>query len=57
MAKLMGDLAAEGVLAGRTNSSIPGLNNIMNFAPALVITREQVDRIVAAVKKAIEKSC
>ena len=57
MAKLMGDLAAEGVLAGRTNSSIPGLNNIMNFAPALVITRDQVDQIVAAVKKAIEKSC
>ena len=57
MAKLMADLAGEGVLAGRTNSSIPGLNNIMNFAPALVCTRDQVDRIVAAVKRAIEKSC
>jgi taurine-pyruvate aminotransferase len=57
MAKLMGNLAAEGVLAGRTNCSIPGLNNIMNFAPALVITREQVDQIVNAVKHAIEKSC
>jgi taurine-pyruvate aminotransferase len=57
MARIMGDLVGEGVLAGRTNGSIPGLNNIMNFAPALVITRAQVDRIVAAVKRAIEKSC
>ncbi len=57
MAKLMGDLTAEGVLAGRTNSSIPGLNNIMNFAPALIAKRSDIDEIVAAVKKAIEKSC
>ena len=57
MAKIMGDLVAEGVLVGRTNTSIPGMNTIMNFAPALVITREQVDLIVNAVKKAIEKSC
>ncbi len=57
MAKIMGDLIDEGVLVGRTNCSIPGLNNIMNFAPALIATRADIDEIVAAVKKAIEKSC
>lgn len=56
MAGIMANLMAEGVLAGRTNSSIPGFNNIMNFAPVLIVTREQVDQIVAAVQKAIEKA-
>ena len=54
MGKLMGDVAANGVLVGRTNTSIPGNNTIMNFAPALIVTREQLDRIVSAVKKALE---
>jgi len=56
MAGIMANLVSEGVLAGRTNSSIPGLNNIMNFAPALIVTREQVDQIVAAVQKVVEKA-
>ncbi|MCF8106941.1 MAG: aminotransferase class III-fold pyridoxal phosphate-dependent enzyme [Desulfohalobiaceae bacterium] len=55
MAKIMGDVAAEGVLVGRTNTSLPGNNTIMNFAPALCVTKEQLDRIVTAVKKALEK--
>lgn len=54
MGKLMGDVAARGVLVGRTNSSLPGMNTIMNFAPALVATKDQMDQIVAAVKAAIE---
>jgi len=57
MANIMANLTSEGVLAGRTNSSIPGLNNIMNFAPALIVTRGQVDQIVSAVQTAIEKAC
>jgi len=56
MATLMGNVTREGVIVGRTNSSFHGLNNIMNFAPSLIITREQVDTIVAAVAKAIEKT-
>lgn len=54
MGKIVGDVAAQGVLVGRTNSSLPGMNTIMNFAPALVATRGQMDRLVAAVKTAIE---
>lgn len=55
MATIMGNLFAEGVIAGRTNSSFDGLNNVMNFAPSLIITKEQVDHVVAAVRRSIEK--
>lgn len=55
MAALMAATLEEGVMVGRTNTSFQGLNNIMNFAPSLIITREQVDTIVVAVAKAIEK--
>lgn len=44
----------EGVLVGRTNSSLPGLNTTLYYAPALVITREEVDRMVDATRKGIE---
>jgi taurine-pyruvate aminotransferase len=39
MGRIMGLVAAEGVLIGRTNSSLPGNNTIMNFAPALIATK------------------
>ena len=55
MATIMGNVLAQGVIVGRTNSSFTGLNTVMNFAPSLIITKEQVDQIVAAVRKAIEK--
>ena len=54
MGRLMGLMAAEGVLAGRTNTSLPGNNTIMNFAPALIATRADIDEIVTALKRAIE---
>ena len=56
MAALMGNVMAQGVIVGRTNSSFHGLNNVMNFAPSLVITKEQVDTIVDAVSSAIKKT-
>ncbi|MBT6615612.1 MAG: aminotransferase class III-fold pyridoxal phosphate-dependent enzyme [Deltaproteobacteria bacterium] len=56
MAQLMGGVMAENVIVGRTNTSFHGLNNIMNFAPSLIITKEQIDTIVAAVATAIEKT-
>ena len=48
-------IAEQGVLVGRTNRSLPGLNNIINVAPALVATRSDIDRIVAAFRNAIAK--
>jgi taurine-pyruvate aminotransferase len=56
MATLMANLLAQRVIAGRTNSSFHGLNNVMNFAPALIITREQIDTVVSAVSTAIEET-
>ncbi len=47
-------IKALGVLVGRTNSSLPGLNTTLYYAPSLVITRDQVDEIVDATKKGIE---
>jgi taurine-pyruvate aminotransferase len=55
MGRIMGLVAAEGVLVGRTNTSLPGNNTIMNFAPALIATKADMDEIVTAVKRAIEK--
>ncbi len=54
MAKLVGNVFAQNVIVGRTNSSITGLNTVMNFAPSLTITKEQIDRVVATVRKAAE---
>jgi taurine-pyruvate aminotransferase len=48
-------IADQGVLVGRTNRSLPGLNNIINLAPALVATRDDIDRIVSAIRNAIAK--
>jgi len=55
MATIMGNVMAERVIVGRTNSSFTGLNTVMNFAPSLIVTKEQVDHVVAAVRRAIEK--
>ncbi len=55
MATIMGNVMAQNVIVGRTNSSFSGLNTVMNFAPSLIITKEQVDLVVSAVRKAIEK--
>lgn len=49
-------IADQGVLVGRTNRSLPGLNNIINLAPALVATKADIDRIVSAIRNAIAKA-
>lgn len=55
MATIMGRMMQQNVIVGRTNSSFDGLNTVMNFAPSLVITKEQVDRVVTAVRNAVEQ--
>ncbi len=49
------DMAANGVLVGRTNRSFPGQNNIINLAPAYVVTKEQCDTILTALRNGIKK--
>jgi len=49
-------IADQGVLVGRTNRSLPGLNNIINLAPALVATKADIDRIVSVIRNVIAKA-
>lgn len=53
--QVVGDMAANGVLAGRTNRSLPGLNNTINLAPAYVVTKEDIDIILDSLRKALAK--
>ena len=55
MGAVVDAVKAEGVLVGRTNSSLPGLNTTLYYAPALVITKDEADRMVEATRKGIEK--
>jgi taurine-pyruvate aminotransferase len=52
---ICGATAAEGVLIGRTNRCLPGMNTIVNFAPAYVVTKADIDAILAAFKTALGK--
>ncbi|MEG6513348.1 aminotransferase [Desulforamulus ruminis] len=55
LGKVLAEAAAQGVLLGKTNRSNPGYNNVIAMAPALIVTKDEIDRIVAAIKKALEK--
>lgn len=57
MNAVLGKIAERGVLVGRTNRSIPGLNNTINIAPPLIVTEADVDEIVDAVKVGVEEGC
>lgn len=53
--QIVGEAAAQGVLLGRTNRSLPGFNNIINAAPAYVVTKSDIDTIVKTLRQAINK--
>ena len=57
MAAVVKKAAAEGVLVGRTTRSVPGLNNTINLAPPLIVTKADIDELVDAVKAGIEHGC
>ena len=56
MATLMANLLAENVIAGRTNASFARSQYRHELCPSLIITKEQVDTVVAAVRNAIQKT-
>ncbi|RME17599.1 MAG: aminotransferase class III-fold pyridoxal phosphate-dependent enzyme, partial [Alphaproteobacteria bacterium] len=43
----------QGVIIGVTNRSVPGFNNTLCFAPALIATADDIDQITGAVDKAL----
>jgi taurine-pyruvate aminotransferase len=55
VAAVTGDCLAQGVIVGATNRSVPGYNNTLLFAPALIATRDDIDVITGAVDKALTK--
>jgi len=52
---VVADCAAQGVLIGATNRSIPGYNNTLCFSPALIATPDDIDEITDAVDRSLTK--
>lgn len=52
---VVADCAAQGVLIGATNRSIPEYNNTLCFSPALIATPDDIDEITEAVDRSLTK--
>ncbi len=52
---VVADCAAQGVIIGASNRSIPGRNNCLCFSPALIATADDIDEITTAVDNALGK--
>ncbi len=55
LAGIVADVKAQGILIGRMGRSVPGLNNVLTLAPALIVTKEQIDATVKAIGIALGK--
>ena len=51
--QVVAQAAARGVLIGASNRSVPGLNNVICLAPALVATAADIDAITDAIDQAL----
>jgi len=54
---VVAECLARGVIVGATNRSLAGYNNVLLFAPALIATADDIDRITATVGEALTKLC
>ena len=52
---IVADCMAQGVIIGSTNRAIPGLNNTLCLAPALIATPDDIDAITDAIGAAISR--
>lgn len=52
---VVADCMAQGVIIGASNRSMPGFNNTLLFAPALIATTDDLDQILGAVDAALTK--
>ena len=55
IAAIVADCAAQGVILGATNRSVPGFNNTLLFAPPLIATADELDQVTDAVDQAITR--
>ncbi|WP_435170015.1 aspartate aminotransferase family protein [Falsirhodobacter sp. 1013] len=53
--RVVAECAAEGVIIGVTNRSLPGLNNTLCLSPALIVTAAEIDQITAAIDMALTR--
>lgn len=53
LAKIAADCMEQGVIIGRTNRSLTGLNNTICLSPALICTESDIDEIIAAIDSAL----
>ena len=53
IASVIAEASARGVLIGASNRSVPGLNNVICLAPALVATEADIDAITDAIDHAL----
>ncbi|WP_294923660.1 hypotaurine--pyruvate aminotransferase Tpa [uncultured Paracoccus sp.] len=52
---VVADCAANGVLIGATNRSLPGLNNTLCLSPGLIATADDIDTITNAIDSALTR--
>lgn len=52
VARIVAEVKKQGVLVGRMNRSIPALNNVVTIAPPLIVSKDDIDRIVVALRNA-----
>ena len=50
---VVADCLKQGVMIGKTNRSLPGLNNTLCLSPALICTRDDIDQIISAIDTAL----
>lgn len=50
---VVADCMQQGVIIGACNRSMPGYNNTLLFAPSLIATKDDIDRITTAVDSAL----
>lgn len=53
LAAVVADMKQQGILMGRMGRSVPGLNNVLTLAPALVVTQGEIDATVKALGVAL----
>ena len=56
VAKIIGDCKANGLIIGRNGDTVAGYNNILALSPPLSCTDEDVDFIIAVVKKVFKEN-
>lgn len=53
--QVVAEAAAQGVMIGVTNRSLPGFNNTLCLSPALIATADDIDQITAAIDAGLTK--